>query len=95
MSFDGVPDAVLLECYWPGVTEQKLMAVVERVQAAIEQRRQGNHAPRLLGSILVLHDETVFCLFEGEREEIEDLSTACELPFARTLDSRWIQGFRR
>ncbi len=95
MSYDGKPTAYLLECYWPGVTEEKLVAVVERVQAAIEQRQRDSRAPRFLGSILVSADETVFCLFEGEQEEIEAVSAAAELPFGRVLGSRWIDAVRR
>jgi len=49
MSYDGGPTAYLVECYWPGVTEQKLVAAVERVQAAIEQRQRGSRAPRVSG----------------------------------------------
>ena len=89
------PTAYLLECYWPGVTEQKLIAVVGRLQAAIEQRQRDSRAPTLLGSILVPADETVFLLFEGEQEEIEALSAAAELPFGRILGSRWIDATRR
>lgn len=90
MSDDGEPTAYLVECYWPGVTEQKLLAVVERVQAAIEQRHTSGRVLRLLGSILVPADETVFCLFEGEQEEVKAVSTAAELPFERILGSRWM-----
>ena len=95
MSYDGEPTAYLLDCYWPGVTEQKLVAVVGRVQAPIEQRQRESCAPRLLGSILVPADETVFCPFEGEPAEIETLSAAAELPFGRILGSRWIDTTRR
>jgi len=95
MSDDGEPTACLVECYWPGVTEQKLLAVVERVQAAIEQRHTCGRALRLLGWILVPADETVFCLFEGEQEEVEAISTAAELPFERILGSRWMDTTRR
>jgi hypothetical protein len=87
--------ACLVECYWPGVTEQKLVAAIARVQAAIELRRLDGRAPRLLGSILVPVDETVFCLFEGEQEEVEALSAAAEFPFERVLGSRWIDATRR
>ena len=95
MSDDGEPTACLVECYWPGVTEQKLLAAVERVQVAIEERQTCDRVPRLLGSILVPADETVFCLFEGERAEVEAVSTAAELPFERILGSRWIETTRR
>ncbi len=95
MSAAGEPTACLVECYWPGVTEQKLLAVVERVQAAIERRHTHGRTLRLLGSILVPADETVFCLFEGEQGEVEAVSTAAELPFERILGSRWMDATRR
>ncbi|SRR5712692_3598680 len=95
MSNDGEPIACLVECYWPGVTEQRLVAAVGQVEAAIKQRRRDGHAPRLLGSILVPADETVFCLFEGESEEVKAVSAAAELPFGRILGSRWIDAARR
>ena len=79
MSYDSEPTACLVECNWPGVTEHKLLAVVGRVQAAIEQRQRDSRALRLLGSILVPADETTFLLFEGEKEEIEALSAATRL----------------
>ncbi len=92
---DGEPTTCLVEGYWPGVTEQKVLAAVERVQAAIEQRHIYSRALRLLGSILVQADETVFCLFEGEQDEVEAVSTSAELPFERILGSRWIDATRR
>lgn len=95
MSDEGEPTACLVECYWPGVTEQKVLAAVERVQAAIEQRRAYGRGPRLLGSILVPADETVFCLFDGEPAEVEAVSAATDLPFERILISRWIDAIRR
>src|SRR5215470_4566462 len=95
MTDDGESNACLVECYWPGVTEQKLVAAVERLRALVEQQCPHGSGARLLGSILVPVDETVFCLFEGEREEVEALSTAAELPFGRILGSRWIDATRR
>jgi len=95
MSDDGEPTTCLVECYWPGVTEQKVLAAVERVQAAIEQQHTYSRALRLLGSILVPADETVFCLFDGEHDEVEAVSTSAELPFERILGSRWMDATRR
>jgi hypothetical protein len=82
--------AYLVECYWPGVTEEKVVAALERIQAVVQQRRPYSGRPRFLGSIFVPVDETVFCLFDGERDEVEALSAAADLPFERILGSRWI-----
>jgi hypothetical protein len=95
MSDDGEPTTCLVECYWPGVTERKVLAAVERVQAAIEQRHRYTRAPRLLASIFVPDDETVFCLFEGEHDEVEAVSNSAALPFERIVGSRWMDASRR
>jgi hypothetical protein len=89
------PTSCLVECYWPGVTDAKVAAALARIQAAIQQRGPHGRAPKLLGSIFVPVDETVFCLFDGERAEVEALSAAADLPFERILGSQWIDATRR
>jgi hypothetical protein len=95
MPTENEPTSCLVECYWPGVTEEKVAAALARIQAALQRRRPQGRGPRLLGSIFVPVDETVFCLFDGERAEVEALSAAAELPFERILGSRWIDATRR
>ena len=68
----------LVECYWPGVTEQAVADAAHRaVQAAAEIRRQG-HDVNFLTAILVPADETVFCLFEGSSASSKAKKQRCE-----------------
>jgi hypothetical protein len=80
----------LVECYWPGVSEEVLAATVERArEAAAELRRQGGEVD-LLTAILVPDDETVFCLFEGAEADVRAVSERADVPFERVLASLWI-----
>ena len=82
----------LVECYWPGVTEQAVADAAHRaVQAAAEIRRQG-HDVDFLTAILVPADETVFCLFEGQEAAVRAASERAGIPVERVLESVRVDG---
>ena len=82
----------LVECYWPGVTEQAVADAARRaVQAAAEIRRQG-HDVDFLTAILVPADETVFCLFEGHEAAVRAASQRAGVPVERVLESVRVDG---
>ena len=82
----------LVECYWPGVTEQAVADAAHRaVQAAAEIRRQG-HDVDFLTAILVPADETVFCLFEGQEAAVRAASDRAGIPAERVLESVRVDG---
>lgn len=56
----------LVESHWPGVTESKLELAVERLAQATQDVNHEGTPARYLGSILIVSDEVVFSLFEGE-----------------------------
>jgi hypothetical protein len=82
----------LVECYWPGVDEDKLAAVVRRALAAASDLRNSGRRVYFVGSILVPADETVFCLFDGAEEDVRAVSERAEVPFERVLLSLRIDG---
>jgi hypothetical protein len=82
----------LVECYWPGVDEQKLDVTMGRAQSAAEELRRQGHDLRLVGSILVPADETVFWLFDGDEADIRVVSEQAGVAFERTLESLRIAG---
>ena len=92
MSADDQPRGYLVECYWPGVSADKLAAAVERVERAADELRGQGRSLRFLGSILVPADETVFCLFDGEEADVRAVSEKAGVPFERILESLWIGG---
>ena len=79
--------AYLVECYWPGVNEEKLATAARRAhEAAVELGTSGRDV-EFLGSILVPADETVFCLFEGAEADVRAASEQAGMPFERVLES--------
>ena len=77
----------LVECYWPGVSEDALVGASRRArEAAAELRRDGADVD-FLSSILVLVDETVFCLFNGCEADVRAASEEAGVPFERVLES--------
>jgi hypothetical protein len=92
MSADGQPRGYLVECYWPGVSADKVAAAVERAEQAAGELRSQGRPVHVLGSILVLADETVFCLFDGQEADVRAVSEKAGVPFERILDSLRIGG---
>jgi len=82
----------LVECYWPGVSEEKLADAVGRVREAAAALRREGRGVQFLGSILVPTDETVFCLFVGAEEDVRTVSEQADMPFERVLASLRIDG---
>jgi Protein of unknown function (DUF4242) len=92
VSADGRLRGYLVECYWPGVSAEKVAAAVERAEQAAGELRSQGRPVHVLGSILVLADETVFCLFDGEEADVRAVSEKAGVPFERILDSLRIGG---
>ena len=63
MSESGEAKSYLVECYWPGGSEEKLALASQRVRRAAYGLRRHGRELRFRGSILVPADETVFWKF--------------------------------
>jgi len=77
----------LVECYWPGVSVEKLVDAVRRVHDAQSQLRGLGADVEFVGSILVPVDETVFCLFDGREADVRAVSERAGVLFERVLES--------
>ena len=55
----------MAECFWPGVTAQKVADAGDRLRDASRTLTPGEGFARYLGSILVPSDEIALCLFEA------------------------------
>jgi hypothetical protein len=82
----------LVECFWPGVTPERLIAVAQRAHASAAALRQQGREVLLLGSILVLTDETVFCMFEGAESDVKTVADQAGIRYERVLESLRIDG---
>jgi len=76
----------MAECFWPGVTRQKVADAGERTrQAAVTLTAEGRSS-RYIGSILVPTDEIALCLFEAPSEAMAaELAALAAIPFERIL----------
>jgi hypothetical protein len=72
----------MAECFWPGVTEEKVVAAGERIRRAVRDGRAG----RYIGSILVPGDEIALCLFDAPSQEAAgELGANAAIPSERIL----------
>jgi hypothetical protein len=71
------------ECFWPGVTEEDLRALDDRIEASTAEGDQVRYA----GSILMREDEVVLCLFEGTGDAVRRAAERAGVPFERILES--------
>ncbi len=88
----GAQRSYLVECYWPSVDVEKLLAVARRTRAAAQELRRQGRRLRFVGSILVSVEETVFYLFDGEEADVRAVSERAGVPFERVLESLLIDG---
>jgi hypothetical protein len=79
----------LVECYWPGINEERLAAATSRIVTVMGELRRVGARVAFQGSILMSGDETVFCRFNGDEEDIRVVCQRAEIPIERITESRW------
>jgi hypothetical protein len=75
----------IVECFLPDADEGDLVAIDARAAAVAEQRGE---APELAyrGSILIIDEEVILCLFEGTTvDAVRIAAQQAEIPFERVL----------
>jgi hypothetical protein len=70
------------ECFWSGVSEDDLPVLDRRIGACVTEH---GDAVRYFGSMLIVDDEVVLCLFEGPAAAVRRVAEAAGLPFERIL----------
>lgn len=74
----------LVECYWPGVSEQQLVRVIGR---ALRHEAIWTDVT-WVDSVIVLADEIVLCVFEGPSKHAVEAATRCAgIPAERVVES--------
>jgi hypothetical protein len=83
----------VVECYWPGITTEQLVAADERTGHALAHAAGGS--VRQVGSILVPTDELVLRLFVGGSTRlVEAANQQAAIPFERVVGAAAIDGPR-
>jgi hypothetical protein len=77
----------MAECFWPGVTAEKVAAAGERVRQAAHAISPDDGFARYLGSILVPGDEIALCLFEAASIDLAaEVNRQAAIPSERILE---------
>jgi hypothetical protein len=77
----------MAECFWPGVTAQKVADIGARVRQASAASGRDDCAARYLGSILVPTDEIALFLLEAASiDAATELARQAEIPSERILE---------
>lgn len=76
----------MAECFWPGVTEEKVTDAGDRLRRAARGLTERGRASRYIGSILVPVDEIALCLFAApSAATAAELNETAAVPFERIL----------
>jgi hypothetical protein len=77
----------MAECFWPGVTAQKVASAGDRVKQAAHAISHEEGCARYLGSILVPTDEIALLLFEAASiAAATELAQQAAIPSERILE---------
>jgi hypothetical protein len=77
----------MAECFWPGVTAQKVASTGDRVKQAAHAISREEGCSRYLGSILVPTDEIALLLFEAASiAAATELAQQAAIPSERILE---------
>jgi hypothetical protein len=84
--------AYLAECYWPGVTEQKVADLLTRACAAAQELRELGRPVEITESWLMPADEVAFLIVDAETlEEARAVSERAGVPFERIVEAVAVQ----
>ena len=77
----------MAECFWPGVTTQKVADAGDRLRHAAQAIASEDAIARYLGSILVPSDEIALCLFEAASIDVAtEVNRRAVIPSERILE---------
>ena len=77
----------MAECFWPGVTSQKVVDAGERLRHAAQAIASDDGHARFLGSVLIPSDEIALCLFEAASLDVAtEVNRRAAIPSERILE---------
>jgi len=82
------------ECFWAGVSEDDLCDLDQRLALSVAELSGRGEPVRYLGSLLIVDDEVVLCLFEGPIATVRLVTERASLPFERILQSIRVRSCR-
>ena len=82
------------ECFWAGVREDDLCDLDQRLASSVAELSGRGEPVRYLGSLLIVDDEVVLCLFEGPIATVRLVTEQAGLSFERILQSIRVRSCR-
>ena len=79
------PMSCVVECFRSGVGQEDLLDLNRRIMAAMVDLAAGADGSVYRGSILVLDDEVVLCLFDGPLATVRRIVERAGVPHERIL----------
>jgi hypothetical protein len=83
------------ECFWSGVREDDLRDLDRRIEDCVAELSAQGESVRYVGSMLIVDDEVVLCLFEGPIATVRHVTERARVPFGRILQSTAVPWSRR
>jgi hypothetical protein len=75
------------ECFWSGVREDDLQDLDRRIEDSVADLSAHGESIRYVGSMLIVDDEVVLCLFEGPIATVRRVTERARVPYGRILQS--------
>jgi hypothetical protein len=75
------------ECFWSGVRDDDLRDLDRRIEDGVAELSANGESIRYVGSLLIVDDEVVLCLFEGPIATVRRVTERAGVPFGRILQS--------
>jgi hypothetical protein len=78
----------VVECFWAGVRDEDLSDLDLRIEAAVADLagKEGSIAYR--GSMLIVDDEVILCLFDGPIATVRQVTERAGIAYERILQTR-------
>jgi len=82
-----IGNSYVAECFWSGVGEDDLRELDRRIEASVAELAARGEPIAYLGSMLIVDDEVVLCLFDGPIATVRQATERAGIAFERILQS--------
>ena len=82
-----VGNSYVVECFWSGVRDEDLRELDRRIEDSVADFAKQGQPVEYLGSMLVVDDDVVLCLFEGPLATVRQVTERAGIAFERILQS--------
>jgi Protein of unknown function (DUF4242) len=85
------PTLYTAKCYWPGLTKERLGEATLRALRDAERRHSSGRTVGYLGSLLLVHDDIVLCLYTAPSPAaVKQANERAGFPCERVMETIWL-----